>query len=389
MTNRNRTWSPALAVVIVATLTACTELPSEAEGDTSGSEESSSGEPDLASTGALDGSESEGALDGTEDSSGGTPPSCEDGEHNGDEEGVDCGGSCQPCPPADWTCSAGLYGDELCQCGCGTPDVDCATMALSECAYDLCPDGFALEPGQTVDCVEVPPPPADWSCSLLRYGDGECDCGCGAIDFDCVSASSSACASEHCDEAFSLDPDDNAICLPPAADAVDNPSFEETPDGMYDVPGWTVLEDVGGMAYVEISGPGQTTAPEGSRALRLVSTNNDIVGARTVRSSPFLPSGTCTVTVAVGDSNEDSEYTDFGQLRVRAPSLPSPLDLVAEIDIDNRGMGGVSPPLDGYVDAQVTFAADGETLHHVEIRVRASLGTLSYHADDVRIVCSE
>ena len=177
-------------------------------------------------------------------------------------------------------------------------------------------------------------------------------------------------------------------CLPPPADAVDNPSFEETPDGAFDIPGWTVLEDIGGMAYAEISGPAQTTAPDGARALRLESTNNDIVGARTVRSSPFLPpAGTCTVTVAVGDSNEDSEFTDFGQLRVRAPSLPSPLDLVAEIDIDNRMMGGVSPPTDGYVDAELTFAADGETLHHVEIRVRGSYGTLSYHADDVRIEC--
>jgi len=373
MLTSNRFWSCKL-VAACAWLSACAGVPSEVP-ELEGAGTSSTGD---AAVGTTDGAEPDGDTEGSDE-----------GMVADSEGSSGTGSTCaEECPPTEWTCETDEYGDGTCQCGCGSPDIDCASDDVSECAYDSCPEGFALEPGQTLDCVEVPPVPADWTCSALRFGDSECDCGCGVIDFDCVSSSPAACASEHCEDAWSLDPEDNAICLPPPADAVDNPSFEETPDGMYDVPGWTVHEDIGGMAYVEISGPGQTSAPEGSRALRLVSTNNDTIGARTVRSSPFLPpAGTCTVTVAVGDSNEGAEFTDFGQVRVRAPSLPNPLDLVAEIDIDNRGMGGVSPPLDGYVDAEVTFTADGETLYHVEIRTQGSHGTLSYHADDVRIAC--
>lgn len=380
-----------LSIVLGLALSACDSEPAvDSAVDTDTDEpESSDGEPpeDEGTTGMTEGST--GDDPGSTSDADGPAAACDDGEHNGDEVDVDCGGSCQPCPPPGWACEGRFYGDGICQCGCDVADVDCSGASPSECAYALCPDGEALVPGQTVDCVETPETPAQWECSAASFGDSSCDCGCGAPDFDCETDLASACADTHCADYFTLDPADNASCLPPPEASVLNPSFEDTPEGSGDVPGWTVLDDVGGIASVAVVGQGQTTAPDGTRALRMESLNDTFVGARTVRSSPFLPpAGMCTVTVAIGDSNEDSEFTDFGRIRVRTPSMSPPLDLVAEVEIDNRGMGGVSPPTEGYADASVTFAADGTSLYLVEIRVRGSYGFLSYHADDVRIDCS-
>ncbi len=386
----------ALAFLLSPPLVACdagdandgseTESP---DGSSGRDESSGSDTTDASTSGSDPDTDPTAASDSASTGSDVDPANCRDGAHNGDEEDVDCGGSCSPCAPEGWTCEARFYGDGVCQCGCGVADLDCDSTSVSACSYALCPEGEALDPGQTTACVSVPEQPGDWDCSDASFGDSVCDCGCGAPDFDCGTDGEVSCADTHCPPNFTLDPTNDAVCLPPPADTVQNPSFEDTPAGGGDVPGWTVLQDVGGLAAVQIAGSGQTTAPEGARALWLQSTNDDIVGARTVRSTAFLPpAGTCTVTVAVGDSNEDSEFTDFGQLRVRAPSLPNPLDLVAEVDIDNRGTGGVSPPTDGYVDAQLVFATDGETLYHIDIRVRGSFGVLSYHADDVRIACS-
>lgn len=389
-----RVLSPGSVAIVAALLGACdSDASTESEAGAQTGEETSGSRGAESGTNGEDGPDVEDSgsdSDSGVDSSGGNEgPTCDDRIQNGDERGVDCGGSCSACAPAQWTCEAGLYGDGVCHCGCDVVDLDCDSTALSACAYEVCPRGRALRPGQTLQCVEVPPTPEGWSCGAARYGDSECDCGCGAVDFDCESADAPACTTVHCPESFTVDGRDNATCVPPPSDAVDNASFEDVPAGPGDVPGWMVLDDIGGSAQVEVSGPGQTTAPDGSRALRLQSTSTEVIGARTVRSSAFLPpAGTCTVTVAVGDSNEDAEFTDFGHVRVRVPSLPAPLDLVAEVEIDNRGNGGVSPPTDGYVDAALTFATDGEAVHHVDIRVRGSLGTLSYHADDVRIDCT-
>lgn len=377
----------AVLVALLSVAAGCRSEPSAPLGpdnatDTDAAQASTGGDDTTSEGGDAD-------VDGSSDTTQGDPPTCNDGRLDGDEQDVDCGGSCPPCPPPEWTCERRLYGDEVCQCGCGALDVDCESDDVSACDDVRCPDGHALDPGQSIVCAEVPDVPPEWSCGAASFGDSACDCGCGIGDFDCPTPDASSCMDVHCPESFALDDEDNALCVPPPADAVDNPSFEVVPDRVGDVPGWTVLQDIGGIASVAVVGAGQTVAPDGSRALRLESTNARVVGARTVRSSAFLPpKGACTVTVAVGDSNEDAEFTDFGQIRVRAPALPAPLDLVAEVDIDNRGQGGVSPPVDGYTDATLEFVADGATLHHVDIRVRASLGTLSYHADDVRIACA-
>ncbi len=368
-----------LALVLVSAVTACESGTVGAAG----SDPATDGDATSTSTGEP----STGEADATADVD--TSSAAESGSTTGGDTEVCGGDGLPPCPPPEWTCGSQFYGDEICQCGCGVVDVDCESAELSECAYALCPDGQALDPGQTVVCTDVPEVPSEWECSAASFGDSVCDCGCGVLDFDCETALAASCADTQCPEAFALDPENNALCLPPPADAVLNPSFEEVPAGFGDVPGWTVLDDIGGLASVAVVGAGQTTAPDGVRALWLESTNARIVGARTVSSSPFLPPpGTCTVIVAVGDSNESSEFTDFGQVRVRAPALPFPLDLVAEVDIDNRGEGGVSPPVDGYADATLGFSVDGETMYHVEIRTRGSFGTRSYHADDVRISCT-
>lgn len=43
--------------------------------------------------------------------------------------------------PTKWTCDAGQYGDQLCDCGCGALDSDCATAHFSVCARFVCPAG--------------------------------------------------------------------------------------------------------------------------------------------------------------------------------------------------------------------------------------------------------
>jgi hypothetical protein len=38
--------------------------------------------------------------------------------------------------PADWTCSPGVYEDDVCDCGCGVRDSDCLSENKSDC--DAC-----------------------------------------------------------------------------------------------------------------------------------------------------------------------------------------------------------------------------------------------------------
>ncbi len=38
-------------------------------------------------------------------------------------------------PPAAWTCDPTYYGDDLCDCGCGAVDVDCANALVGSCEY--------------------------------------------------------------------------------------------------------------------------------------------------------------------------------------------------------------------------------------------------------------
>ena len=117
-------------------------------------------------------------------------------------------------PPAEWTCSAGRYGDSKCHCtGCGAFDrFDCLLPPQLNGSYTIvgpddsswgdCPvmtecclasDGFNsngtcgyLDP-TGLGCLPLPPVPAGWTCAPSKWGDGNCDCAaCGVYDeIDC------------------------------------------------------------------------------------------------------------------------------------------------------------------------------------------------------------
>ncbi|MFC1610731.1 hypothetical protein ACFL6C_07225 [Myxococcota bacterium] len=97
-------------------------------------------------------------------------PSCSDGIQNGDQTGVDCGGSCPACAPS---CSDGIQnGDET--------DVDCGGSCPA-CAPS-CSDGMQNGDETDVDCGGSCPA-CEASCSdLLQNGDETgVDCG-GSCD---------------------------------------------------------------------------------------------------------------------------------------------------------------------------------------------------------------
>ncbi len=80
-------------------------------------------------------------------------PSCDDGEFNGEEEGVDCGGDCDPCP--------------VCE-----EDADCA---------DRCVDGQCVDP----------------TCEDARHNGAETDVDCGG-DCDPCERGQACVEDAHC-----------------------------------------------------------------------------------------------------------------------------------------------------------------------------------------------
>ena len=100
----------------------------------------------------------------------------------------DMNGSCKPPPPPpEWTCYPYQYGgNQACDCGCGAPDIDCATSDIELCAE--CSNCGGTDCRQTVkatDTTQCNPPTADWTCPAKYYADGTCDCGCGVLDPKC------------------------------------------------------------------------------------------------------------------------------------------------------------------------------------------------------------
>lgn len=86
-----------------------------------------------------------------------------------------------PSVPLGWSCNSTKYGDGVCDCGCGAPDVDCtgganASSARGCQAGDVCsPEGVCVYLGWT-------------NCPTANYWDGVCDCSCGGVlDTDCLS----------------------------------------------------------------------------------------------------------------------------------------------------------------------------------------------------------
>jgi hypothetical protein len=108
---------------------------------------------------------------------------------------------CAP-PPSGWTCSADAYRDQVCDCGCGIPDVYCQGIELLYVCGNYPVEGCSggnkahIDPNHNALClINVP---SEWTCDRTYYGDGLCDCGCGAVDLDCPSNDVTEC--EQCDD---------------------------------------------------------------------------------------------------------------------------------------------------------------------------------------------
>ncbi|HTQ04995.1 MAG TPA: hypothetical protein VMI54_14120 [Polyangiaceae bacterium] len=123
--------------------------------------------------------------------------------------------------PAGWTCTAQAYADgKSCDCGCGAPDPDCTDSAIGHCntcnsvgscAQSSCPS--SIDPNDTTQCAV----PALWTCDDAYYGDGICECGCGVPDVDCTTSNSSSCVycpGDSCSpySCATVDATDNAHC---------------------------------------------------------------------------------------------------------------------------------------------------------------------------------
>lgn len=109
-----------------------------------------------------------------------------------------------------------------CGCGVVDPDCADATSASCQycpaysgsCSTSYCED---IVPEDNSRCLGDAP--VEWLCDLTTYGDQACDCGCGSVDIDCASATSEcdlcnadgSCADGDCNV---VDPANNAACLP-------------------------------------------------------------------------------------------------------------------------------------------------------------------------------
>lgn len=102
----------------------------------------------------------------------------------------------RPEPPPEWTCDYTRYGSgHTCDCGCGAPDLDCASEDIEAC--ETCCGGYncpgRVDESDTAICLTVP---EEWSCAEWAFGDGyTCDCGCGVTDIDCETTASDVCQS--------------------------------------------------------------------------------------------------------------------------------------------------------------------------------------------------
>lgn len=142
--------------------------------------------------------------------------------------------------PIVWNCAPRYYGDGVCHCGCGVPDVDCEDNddideceicnAERSCSWRDCPG--KIDPDSTASCS---PPPEDWTCPPLYFDDGAiCHCGCGVFDPDCEDESvesceecwgNGSCAGGECPS--SIDEDNNSRCDIPDDWACDDKRYKD------------------------------------------------------------------------------------------------------------------------------------------------------------------
>ena len=129
---------------------------------------------------------------------------------------------CVAAPPG-WTCEDDDYADGTCDCGCGVIDIDCRENQPGYCEQCAgCSGGNCelIDPLDIAGCDFNLPD--GWTCEAVVYDDDVCDCGCGARDADCASGQKSACdicnapgscSSQACSDAAStIQANDNASC---------------------------------------------------------------------------------------------------------------------------------------------------------------------------------
>ncbi len=101
-----------------------------------------------------------------------------------------------------WTCDAAAYGDNICDCGCGSHDPacdsspSCSDGTSSDCCQKYLAPGScvwtegnrwpysAIRSNDNTGCLTGTP--VGWTCPESTYGNGSCDCGCGVDDIDCA-----------------------------------------------------------------------------------------------------------------------------------------------------------------------------------------------------------
>ena len=116
------------------------------------------------------------------------------------------------CLPSDWSCDHDWYeDDEWCDCGCGVLDPDCPDGSLQVCEFDDCPtDEYPIDSENWL-CHDGSIVPAEWYCDNSWYGDNMCDCGCGSMDPDCSDTSSGVCEYNDCPSGDPID-GENWLC---------------------------------------------------------------------------------------------------------------------------------------------------------------------------------
>jgi cysteine-rich repeat protein len=148
-----------------------------------------------------------------------TGEACDDGNNT---PGDGCTANCALENAPVWTCNPLYYGaNDGCNCGCGIVDPDCADSTLASCDGCNQPGSCSQQPCPgNINAVNNAI--CDWTCNPFYYADGNvCDCGCGIPDPDCADTTVASC--QICDDPGScgtgpcpanIDPQYNAWCFP-------------------------------------------------------------------------------------------------------------------------------------------------------------------------------
>ncbi|MBK6693540.1 MAG: hypothetical protein IPG50_15235 [Myxococcales bacterium] len=153
---------------------------------------------------------------------GGSAPTCSDGLKNGVETGVDCGGSCTPCPPGALTPDAGLPQPP--------PPAPCGTQGLACCGAATCSGGLTCDGGICkaaargtceADCVGQNVQPGQCQCAVKSASCGAgwtptvtfCECNWLAIPGGASVCTKMACNFGSCPQPYATEKHPVCACL--------------------------------------------------------------------------------------------------------------------------------------------------------------------------------